>query len=201
MRYVFAAVVTAVLVGGCAGRDRAPTTTSTDWRRVATDADRGRLRGWREAWTAAMSSAKTHGDMPAIMAQGRLFDADRAMTRPVPPAGDYRCRVFKLGATRPYAAYPAFDCRIDEEGDVASFHKTGGSQRPVGLIFTGAAARAVFLGTMMFGDETRPIDYGRDAARDMAGFVDRIGERRWRIVLPYPRFESMLDVIEIVPVS
>jgi hypothetical protein len=33
----------------------------------------------------------------------------------------------------------------------------------------------------------------------MAGLVERIGARRWRLVLPYPRFESTLDVIEIVP--
>jgi hypothetical protein len=59
--------------------------------------------------------------------------------------------------------------------------------------------RGVFLGTMMIGDETTALDYGRDADRDMAGLIERVGDSRWRIVLPYPRFESMLDVVEIVP--
>jgi hypothetical protein len=52
---------------------------------------------------------------------------------------------------------------------------------------------------MMFGDETAPIAYGRDNARDMAGFVERVGDKRWRLVLPYPTFESILDVVELVP--
>jgi hypothetical protein len=45
------------------------------------------------------------------------------------------------------------------------------------------------------------MDYGRDANRDMAGIVQRIGPRRWRLVLPYPHFESLLDVVELVPVD
>ena len=52
---------------------------------------------------------------------------------------------------------------------------------------------------MMFGDETKPIDYGHDDGRDMAGYIDRVGEKRWRLVLPYPKFESILDVVELVP--
>ena len=59
--------------------------------------------------------------------------------------------------------------------------------------------RQIFLGTMMLGDETRPMDYGRDSMRDMAGAVERIGPNRWRLILPYPNFESVMDVIELVP--
>ena len=33
----------------------------------------------------------------------------------------------------------------------------------------------------------------------MAGFVERVGPRRWRIAFPYPAFESNLDVLELVP--
>ena len=33
----------------------------------------------------------------------------------------------------------------------------------------------------------------------MAGLVERIGDNRWRLVLPAPAYESMLDVIELVP--
>jgi hypothetical protein len=82
---------------------------------------------------------------------------------------------------------------------VSSFYKTDGPQRPVGLAFRDGDMRGVFLGTMMLGDETTALVYGRDTDRDMAGIVERIGDKRWRIVLPYPRFESLLDVVEIVP--
>ena len=33
--------------------------------------------------------------------------------------------------------------------------------------------------------------YGRDAERDMAGFVERIGDNRWRLVLPYPHLNRL----------
>ena len=98
-----------------------------------------------------------------------------------------------------YSVYPEFACTVADEGEVMSFAKTGGSQRPVGLIFPGDDRRQIFLGTMMLGDETRPMDYGRDALRDMAGAVERIGTNRWRLILPYPNFESVMDVIELVP--
>jgi Domain of unknown function (DUF4893) len=52
---------------------------------------------------------------------------------------------------------------------------------------------------MVLGDETKPLSYGQDSNRDMAGYIERIGDKRWRLVLPYPRFESLLDVVEIVP--
>jgi hypothetical protein len=54
---------------------------------------------------------------------------------------------------------------------------------------------------MELGDEKRPMRYGRDVNRDMAGLIERIGPQRWRVVLPYPRFESVLDVVELVPAS
>lgn len=94
-----------------------------------------------------------------------------------------------------------FACRIGtaQGTSVVSLTKLDGSQRPVGTIYPDTDARAIFLGTMQLGDEKRPMSYGRDANRDMAGLIERIAERRWRVVLPYPRFESVLDVVELVP--
>ena len=84
---------------------------------------------------------------------------------------------------------------------VVSLVKLDGSQRPVGTIFADTTSRAIFLGTMELGDETRAMRYGHDANRDMAGLIERIGAQRWRVVLPYPRFESLLDVVELVPAT
>lgn len=201
------ALIAGSVLSGCGNADRpaiAAVAAPVDWRKVATPADRDRLRDWRTAWVDAFGRAAQGEAAAKIAAEGALFAPDRSLAGPVPPAGDYRCRVFKIGSKRlgpDFVSYPAFACRIDDEGGVSGFHKTGGSQRPVGLIFSGAGGRAVFLGTMMLGDETRAMDYGADASRDMAGFVERVGDQRWRVVLPYPRFESMLDVVEIVPVS
>lgn len=172
-----------------------------DWRRVATSADRGRIRGWRGAWIAALAQV----DPQEIAREPALFDPDRALVDPLPPAGAYRCRTYKLGARAgigpTFTTSGWFACRIGAgDGEaVVSLVKLDGSQRPVGTIFADTDARAIFLGTMELGDERRAMRYGRDASRDMAGLIERIGPQRWRVVLPYPRFESLLDVVELVP--
>jgi hypothetical protein len=172
------------------------------WRGIATDADRDRLRRWHKAWDEALVSARA-AEPEAIAADPLLFDPDRALKTAALPPGKYRCRTIKLGASgtamRDYTAYPSFDCQVSEEGEVDSFHKITGSQRPSGLLFPETEARTVFLGTLVLGDETAPLRYGLDGSRDMIGYVERIGERRWRLVLPWPRFESKLDIIELVP--
>lgn len=192
-------------LSGCGLYHRAypePADMPTNWRRVATGDDRERLRNWRTAWTEALPRARA-ADAAAIAAEGVLFDPDRALSAAAPPPGTYRCRTFKLGAAgtamQEFTAYPWFECRIIAEGDVLSLHKMTGSQRPTGLLFRDTDTRLVFLGTLVLGDETAPLRYGTDSTRDMAGYFERIGDNRWRLVLPYPRFESILDVVELVP--
>lgn len=173
-----------------------------DWRRLATPSDRLRLRNWRQAWIEALDHARK-ANIDAITAGGALFDPDRAYAGAVPPVGRYRCRVFKLGAKgtamAEFTAYPDFACRIGRDDDKPTFYKLEGAQRPAGVLFSDSASRAVFLGTLVIGDERRAMQYGRDASRDLVGYVERVGEKRWRLVLPYPRFESILDVVELVP--
>jgi hypothetical protein len=57
----------------------------------------------------------------------------------------------------------------------------------------------VFLGTLVLGDETRALQYGQDEMRDVAGYVERIGPDRWRLIMPKPHFESQMDVMELTP--
>ncbi len=176
---------------------------AADWKRVVTPADMQRLRDWRGAFVKALSEARASGNGEAVLREGPLLEPDATLDTVSLEAGDYRCRVIKLGSASPgslaYVSYPAFGCRVTREGTIARFSKLGGSQRPTGSLFDDGPARTIFLGTLMLGDETRPFDYGTDQSRDMAGAVQRIGERRWRIILPYPHFESLMDVIELVP--
>ncbi len=180
-----------------------PTAPSTDWRAVATQGDRERLREWRTAFTRALDQARKAGHSADIAGEGRLLEPDAALG-PVPiPNGNYKCRVIKVGAKSEgmlnYIAYPAFNCRIAQEKELQSFYKLTGSQRHVGLVFPADALRQVFLGTLVLGDETRAMKYGTDDDRDLAGWVERIDDNRWRMILPYPQYESTLDVIELVP--
>ncbi|MCY7271725.1 MAG: DUF4893 domain-containing protein [Sphingomonas bacterium] len=178
---------------------------TNEWRIAATGADRQRLRDWRSAFVEALAKARAAGHGAAIAAEGDLLDPDAAIGGVRIPNGDYRCRVIKLGAKQrgllDYVSYPAFNCRIRQERQLQGFAKMSGSQRPVGVIFPGDPMRQIFLGTLVLGDETRAMQYGRDPDRDIAGFVERIGAARWRMVLPRPAFESTLDVIELIPTN
>jgi hypothetical protein len=192
--------LTALLIAGCA--TTAPEQV-TDWRVVATQADRQRLRDWRSAFTKALGQARAAGHAADIAREGKLLDPDAALG-PVPiPNGRYKCRVIKIGAKTPgmldFITYPAFDCRIQQERLLQSLYKLTGSQRHTGLIFPGDPLRQVLLGTMVLGDESRAMQYGRDKERDIAGWIERIDDRRWRLVLPYPHYESTLDVVELIP--
>lgn len=182
----------------------AVTAQETDWRRVATKHDRVRLRGWRAAWVEAIGAVRRGGAGSTLSADAALYDPDRALGDAMPPVGAYRCRTVKLGGrglgTQPYVGHGWSACRIDDDASGGRrLVKLDGAQRIDGTILPDGDTRAVFLGALVLGDERGAMRYGRDAARDMAGLVERIGPARWRLVLPYPRFESTLDIVELVP--
>ena len=176
------------------------------WQQVATEDDRRRLREWRDAWVAALAEARGSGFAADIAREGPLLDPDAALPDARLPAGDYRCRTIKIGSQGTglldYVAYPEFRCRVAPGADgLMNFTKLTGSQRPVGRIYDEQGRRQIFLGTMQLSDERAVLSYGRDRERNLAGVVERVGARRWRIAFPFPHFESTLDVIELVPVS
>lgn len=176
---------------------------AVDWRAVATNGDRQRLREWRTAFAAGLGAAKAAGAGTRIGAEGALLAPDAALPGPGLPNGDYACRTIKLGARNAgqpsFLVYPATTCRVLRGRTRQSLQKLSGSQRLVGRILPADALRSVFLGTLMVGDESRPMQYGSDPDRDLAGYVERIGTHRWRILLPRPAFQSTIDVMELVP--
>jgi uncharacterized protein DUF4893 len=198
----------ALLVSGCASHE-APcpavvsNPTSQIWRSKVTDADNERLRKWRDSWVKALADARTGGSGANIDAEGTLLDPDAALPFKEPPPGIYRCRTIKLGSQAPgllhYVPYPWFDCRISREGGALRFAKLNGSQRPIGTLLPRTDKRMVLLGTLQLGDETNTLAYGRDQERDIAAFLEMVGDRRWRLVFPSPHFESLTDVMELVP--
>ena len=214
MRATLIAVVgAALMVSACQKQD--VSTPSSDaaekiadvasWRSVATERDRDRLRGWYSSWQAALNDAKSKGEGANISAEGNLLSPSAALENPDLPAGEYRCRTLKIGTqgrnTLGFVAYDWFRCRVEDAEHGKLLIKLTGSQRPSGRIFADGYNRAIFLGTMALSDERTAIPYGSDRMRDMAGIVERIGDKQWRLVLPSPAFESLLDVMEIIPNS
>jgi hypothetical protein len=205
-RALLAVGLLAVIPSTGGGKAPKPTAVApADWRALATRNDLARLRTWREAFVEGLTQAQSGGNTAAIANEGTLLEPDAALDGPGILPGSYRCRTLKLGsaggAGLAFVSYPAFACRISLSGGVTTLEKITGSQRPIGRLYPGGARRQIFLGTLVLGDETRPMGYGRDANRDIVGAVERIGPQRWRLVMPYPRFESTLDVMELVPAS
>lgn len=190
----------------CSAIEPSPQVVSTDsanWHSVVTSDDRIHLRDWRHAFTEALAEARTSGHSGEVAREGALLEPDAALADGTIPNGLYRCRTIKLGAKAAgmlsYVSYPPVRCEVQPDGKLQTFAKLSGSQRQIGTIFPSDGLRQVFLGTLVLGDETRAQHYGTDDQRNVAGYIERIGPRRWRLVIPSPSFESKLDVMELVP--
>ncbi|HEX8842526.1 MAG TPA: DUF4893 domain-containing protein [Sphingomicrobium sp.] len=196
----------ALALAGCSTTPHSPMIpmATTNWREIVSGPDRERLRDWRTAFTGALGAATRAGHAADIAREGPLLQPDAALGGPI-PNGFYRCRVIKLGAKSQgmldWVAYPPFTCQVSQARQLQKLAKLSGSQRQVGLIFPNDTVRQVFLGTLVLGDERRALQYGEDETRNVAGYVERIGPNRWRLVMPRPHFESQLDVMELVPLQ
>jgi len=174
---------------------------SDDWRKYARPADVDRLQRLDAAWETALEKArKDHA--ADVEKMGVLADPKaKTLANPHPGPGVYDCATYKLGGTIGFSSYPTFKCRIElTPGGDLTLTKLTGSQRTAGKFYPSGESdrRLVYLGGQAWGmDEKRATAYGADPARDQIGVLERIGERRWRLVLPWPRVESDLDLIEL----
>ncbi len=206
------AVSIAVLLAACASTPPPPpppppppgADVPLDWQAAVQDYDRDRIERIDQAWDRAIGQALRDGHEAELRSLGNLPDPDAALRDPLPPPGDYRCRTVKLGAREggpglSYVAYGWFRCRIERTSRGLKLSKLTGSQRQTGLIFPDTNRRGVFLGAMALGDEPPARAYGLNAERDVIGAVERIGPAQWRLVQPWPRYESNLDLLELVP--
>lgn len=176
-----------------------------DWQAAIQEADRDRLARLDAAWQTALDQALRGGHEADLRRLGNLPDPDAGLRDPLPPVGDYRCRTIKLGTRSggpglPYVAYGWFNCKVERTSRGAlKLTKTTGSQRQTGLIFPDSDRQGVFLGAMALGDEPPARAYGLNRDRDVVGVVERIGAAHWRLAQPWPRYESNLDLLELVP--
>ena len=173
---------------------------SDDWRKYARPADVDRLKRLDAAWEEARATV-SRGGVEALEKLGPVVDPKTPALANVHPApGVYRCRTIKMGELG-LIAYDWFRCRVElTPGGDLTFTKLTGSQRGAGKFYPSGESnrRLVYLGGQAWGlDEKAPTAYGADTQRDQIGVLERIGDQHWRLVLPWPRVESQLDVIEI----
>lgn len=178
---------------------------TADWHEVASSADASRLGRLDQAWRLGRAEAEDKGFADKVEALGPLVDPNAAQAgRLQPPPGSYRCRSIKLGSNSPgglgYLEYPFFRCTIElTPGGDLILTKTTGSQRTRGLLYPDTDRRLVFVGAQAWGsEETGYPAYGQRPERDQIGVFERIGSNRWRLVLPWPKQDSKLEILELV---
>ena len=175
-----------------------------DWRGVISSTDRDRYQHRQAAWDLALQQARRQKGSGDLNSLGDLIRPDADRPGVTPPPGDYRCRTVKLGSQGGedglgYVVYGWFACRIEQTPQGLRFTKLTGSQRPSGLLYPENDRHMVMLGSLALAQEPTAGAYGRNAERDLVGVLERIGEARWRLVAPWPAYESNLDLIELVP--
>ena len=175
-----------------------------DWRGVVTASDRDRYNRLDAAWSLALQQARRQRGSGDLRGLGDLIVADAGRPPVAPPAGDYRCRTVKLGSQGGedglgYVVYGWFACRIEQTPNGLKFSKLTGSQRPSGLLFPEDDRTMILLGSMALAAAPPANSYGQRPDRDLVAVLERIGEARWRLVIPWPRNESNLDLIELIP--
>lgn len=175
-----------------------------DWRGVITADDRDRYQRRNAAWELALEQARSRPGSGDLNSLGALISPDAALSNPAPAPGAYRCRTVKLGTQfgaegLGYVVYGWFACRIEDTPQGLKFVKATGSQRPSGLLFPEDGQHMVMLGSMSLSNEPPANSYGQRPTRDLVAVMERIGDSRWRLVIPWPENESNLDLIELIP--
>jgi len=205
-------LLAATLVAGCAGTPPPPpppppgqgAPVLRDWRSIVTATDRDRYARRDAAWRLALEQARRQPGSGDLGSLGDLIERDAARNTVAPPPGNYRCRTVKLGSQGGetglgFVVYDWFQCRIEQTPRGLKFSKTTGSQRPSGLLFPETSREMVMLGSVALAAEPPANSYGQRPDRDIVAVLERIGDARWRLVIPWPQNESNLDLIELVP--
>ncbi|CAN5240714.1 hypothetical protein BH09PSE3_BH09PSE3_13340 [soil metagenome] len=175
-----------------------------DWRLIATEVDATRIGKIDTSWQDAIADVRAHGGAKALATEGELLDPNAALPRPAPPPGVYHCRVVRLGLTatnrsKAWEAFKPFYCFVAVEGPLLTFTKGSGTHRPGGRLWDDSDTRMVFLGSVS-ADAKDPLPaYGDNPMSNQVGVVERIGDFRWRMVIPASTPDAKMDVIELLP--
>lgn len=159
-------------------------------------ADRDRMAGFEASRVEGLGAALLSDSQSERHALSALFATAGAPLDTIPD-GKYRCRTMKLGGILPLTAYDFFGCRITEDG--TRIEKTSGSQRFSGDLVPTAQAM-FYRGALSYNDDPA-LAYGEDPERNQVGCLYQAGNGSYRLELPSPLFESVHDVIELIPVA
>lgn len=206
------AAAACMALAGCTTTPRRPQATAATppvqqqiaWRGLVQPADLSRIEGLAADWIKALGAARGAGFTRRLRQEGPLFDPAIALPVPAPAPGAYRCRLFRLGGgARGRGAFSlvgSFFCFISVEGRQLRFVRETGSPRPVGFLYDDSDdTRLVFIGAAAGRRETSVPAYGDRLERNVVGVMQRVGNFRYRLVLP-SRADTPIEVYELTPV-
>jgi hypothetical protein len=172
------------------------------WRAAAAADDQALLDSLPARWTQALADARRFGFARRIASEGPLLDPAAALPRAAPSPGAYLCRVVRFGTPAPglrpwIESAPGF-CFVGVVNDQLSLTMEAGPQRIGGYLWEEKGEKdLVFLGAAS--PRGTPLGgYGDDPARDAVGRFERIGNFRYRLVLPWGGV-SRLAIFELSP--
>lgn len=165
-------------------------------------ADVPRWDGYEAALGRALAEALAAGAPTDVTL---LVEGMAGAAQPLDPAGDWSCRMLKLGGLTPLTAYAPFRCRITPAGPGTwRIEKLTGSQRLSGTI-TLDDGGAPYLGVgyveggpamgyaeLPAGDQA-PVEPGQTVAQ--VGRFEQAGPDRARLLMPLPLLESEFDIL------
>ncbi len=168
------------------------------WRRVASARDAAALDAVAAAWDRALAASRAAGLGRRVAAEGILLVRGAGLPRAAPAPGPYRCRYVRLGARKWTASAPAY-CYVGVEAGQLSLATELRGLRLGGYLWElKGGDRLVFLGAAAPSSGKSAPAYGDDPASDSAGLVERIGDFRYRLVLPEPAPGSGFTIVDMV---
>lgn len=169
--------------------------------------DAARVEALDRATGAALRQALGEGSAQqaadaAEALRGATLPADQA--NPSALAGDWACRMTKIGGLLPSVTYPPFRCRITADGTALRFEKLTGSQRTSGTIHRDGDA-LVYLGSSFvtgeppraYADFPAQMDTSGTETLPDVGVLEITGANAARILFPLPYRESVLNVLTL----
>lgn len=168
------------------------------WRRVASPRDAAALDGLPARWDQALATTRAAGLTRRVAAEGALLVRGTPLARAAPAPGSYRCRYVRLGVRKWTASASGF-CYVGVESGQLSLTTELRGLRLGGYLWEPKAGeRLVFLGAAPPPGAKGAPAYGDNPALDLGGLVERIGEFRYRLLLPEPEPGGGITIVEMV---
>lgn len=165
--------------------------------------DANRLDGFTTSAGNAVLQALAGGAPQDVAALSRALSGVPQVAFDETLAGNWNCRMLKLGGIAALVVYTPFKCRFSIGSQGFDFEKLSGSQRTKGTILL-RDGRAVYVGVGYVAGQKPPAysdlppDFTSDGViQTQIAIFERISPTQARLMFPSPAVESDFDILEL----